>query len=208
MRRELLCLTGLVIVLGLPSGAAAQEKNDFWLGFGVAAGHARIDCSMCGPLDAGDPWKGGAGWGGYVAAGGVYRTNMLLGLELNFYSRDSSPSEREAVLASLAMTMQYYPQPGSRLFVKGGAGVGMYSLVDSYYVHSFLGTTSSGLESFGFAVQAGVGYEHMVRRNIALVPFANVVQLLARGERDPLTGAASAPSHPRHVQLGLGVQWY
>jgi hypothetical protein len=60
--------------------------------------------SLMAPL--GDPWPGESGWGAQVAAGS-YRSDVLLGAELNSCSREGR-DEREAFLASLAVTVQYF----------------------------------------------------------------------------------------------------
>jgi hypothetical protein len=206
MRKEMLFLA---VLATLASPAAAQQRQGaLWVGGGAGGGHTQIDCSMCGPLAAGDPWLGGTGWGPYVSAGGAIIDNLLLGLELNEFGRAAGTSEREASIVTLLVTAQYFPLAGSGLFLKVGAGPGLYSLVDYYYISSFMGRASIGLDAGGWALQGGAGYEHLLGRKIALVPFVNVLQLIASGEKDGITGAAVAPSHPRYAQLGVGLHWY
>jgi len=195
-------------VLPAQESSSSPYREGFWIGFGFGPGHAQIDCSACGPRAAGDPWDGGSGMTVYVAAGGTARPNLLVGGEVNQYLKESNSSEREASLASASLVAQYYPVKESRVFVRGGAGFGHYSLVSYYYLDSFMGRTSAGLSSFGYAVQAGVGYDLVLGRRLALVPFANGVQIFAEGERDSMTGAAVAPSNPRFVHLGIGLHWY
>jgi hypothetical protein len=193
-------------VLTAQSDQAAAYRNGFWIGFGVAGGHAHLNCSTCDGLDGTDPWSGGAGMGLYVAMGGTPRPNLLIGGEVNVYSRWSGATDREANLGNVALVVQYYPMDRSRFHVKGGAGFGYYYLVDYYYLDSFMGRTSSGLEGSGFGVQAGIGYDVLLTSRFALVPYATMVQLFTQADRDgAVTGA---PKNPRYVQLGIGFQWY
>jgi hypothetical protein len=213
MRGIVLLVVAVGSLLGIASIANAQparvgeDAGSVWFGGGLALGHARIDCSMCGPLPSDHPWRGGLGVGAFVAVGTPLRPDLLMGGEINFYNKEDE-GDLSAFLASLTLNLEYFPFTGSPAFVKAGAGVGLYSLVDGYYLDSFMGRTASGEDSFGFALQGGVGYELPVSRRFALVPFANIVQLIARGDRDPVTGDAWAPSHPRHLQLGLGARRY
>jgi hypothetical protein len=212
--KRLLLVASLVSLLGSPGSLAGQEsstpdyRSGFWIGFGLGPGHAQIDCSACGPIPAGDPWAGGTGLSAYLVMGGTPRPNLLLGGELNMYGKESPSSEREALLGSVALVAQYYPFASSQAFIRGGAGFGHYFLTSHYYTHSFLGRTASGLESTGFAVQGGAGYDLLLTRRLALVPFANLVKLLATGEIDAGTGAALSPSNPWYAHFGVGLHWY
>jgi hypothetical protein len=204
----LLCLLGsptLLLTQGPPDEAYRQG---FWVGFGLGPGYAQIDCSMCGQRPANDPWDGGVGLTGYLAMGGTPRSNLLLGGEVSTWSQALAGTDRSADVFSLTMTTQYYPRTASRLFVKAGAGFGYYSLVSHYSPHSFFGRTSSGLESGGWAVHGGTGYDFLVGRRLALVPSATLVQTLTSGLRDMTTGAALSPSNPRYMQFSMGLHWY
>jgi hypothetical protein len=58
-------------------------------------------------------------------------------------------------------------------------------------------------------VQAGVGYDLLLTRRFALVPFANVAQMFAESvEGLGFDEVVVGPSNPRYLQLGLGFQWY
>jgi hypothetical protein len=203
-------LLGFVAVtppLAAQDAPAGEYRQGFWIGFGLGPGHGQMNCRACEPLPAHDPWSGGSGYTGYFALGGTPRPNLLLGAELNGYSRMSSSSDNEANLISLSLVAQYYPSP-SRAFVKVGAGAGAYNLVDYYYLDSFFGLTSAGYDAIGYALHAGAGYDIMLTSRLALVPFANVVQILARDDPDPATGVRRGPSNPRFAQLGIGLHWY
>jgi hypothetical protein len=93
--------------------------------------------------------------------------------------------------------------------VKVGAGAGAYNLGRLLLPRlSFFGLTSAGYDAIGYALHAGAGYDLMLTTRLALVPFANVVQILAPDDPDPATGLRRGPSNPRLAQLGIGLHWY
>jgi hypothetical protein len=198
---------GLLLMLASPAAGAAQDapvaayRDGFWIGFGLAAGHAQLNCGVCSEQPAGDPWRGGLGGSGYLAAGGTPRPNLLVGGEVSVYFRESETTEREAVLGTVSLIGQYYPGAASRLFIKGGLGLGYWELVDYYYLHSFMGRTSSAEEGSGYSAQVGVGYDFVIFSRYALVPHVNVVQLFA-------SGAAHLPANPRYLQIGVALHRY
>jgi hypothetical protein len=77
--------------------------------------------------------------------------------------------------------------------VKVGAGAGAYNLGRLLLPRlSFFGLTSAGYDAIGYALHAGAGYDLMLTTRLALVPFANVVQILAPDDPDPATGLRRA----------------
>jgi hypothetical protein len=223
---RILATLGFVCLLAAPQGLSAQDdapaapyRQGFWIGFGLGPGHTQSACSRCGPLAAGDAWEGGTGLGMYIAAGGTPRPNLLVGGEINGYYRESSSTlgaetrEREMVFATLSVVAQYYPVRDSRLFLKGAAGFGTYALLDRHrqpgWSQSRELVLENTIESPGWALQAGVGYDLLLTRRFALVPFANVVQVFAEGvEGSVFDEVVVGPSNPRYLQFGLGFQWY
>lgn len=200
---------GVVALLVLLSGGSVAHAQDtagdpparegFWVGFGIGATHAQIDCSTCGPLLPNDPWEGGSGFGLYLAMGGTVQPNLLLGAELNLYGKRDNAQERDATLGSLSALLQYYPSPASGLYLKSGAGMG----------GSIMAGGPGLIESGGWAVQAGLGYELRVHPRIAVAPFGNFVQIISEGGPGRNRGIpAQGPRNPRYVQLGLALQWH
>jgi hypothetical protein len=198
----------LALVVGLvasPAGLAAQEppaaqyRQGFWVGFGLGPGHGQIDCARCGPLQPGDPWEGGSGVGFYLAMGGTPRPNLLVGGELNGYGKRNDAQSRDATLAGAGVVLQYYPLAAGRFYLKGGAGIGGSNLAGG----------NGLIESTGWTLQAGAGYDVLLGRRFALVPFGNLVQLFSAGEQGQNQGqVVFGPRNPRYVQLGLGFHWY
>jgi hypothetical protein len=218
MRTRMLLAAALFSLVLLPPSLVAQEapsegyREGFWIGFGLGPGHAQLNCSRCGTLSPDDPLNGGTGFSGHLALGAALRPNLLIGGEISVYSKEGGQqtwSEREVVVASNTVVLQYYPAGDSKLFVKGGVGFGYY-YVQKYHLDSFMGRTASGreYETDGVAVQGGVGYDLLLTRRFALVPFVSAVQVLAVAEKDRTAGVSRGPSNPRYLHFGLGVQWY
>jgi hypothetical protein len=200
-----LLLAALVGLLSSPHAVAAQAmpgaqyRQGFWIGFGLGPGHGQIDCARCGPLLPNDPWEGGAGIGFYLAMGGTPRPNLLVGGEVNGYGKRNESQNRDATLASAGVVAQYYPITTGRFYLKGGAGLGGSNLAGG----------NGLIESTGWSLQGGAGYDLLLGRRFALVPFAHVVQVFSEGDQGHNQGqVAFGPRNPRYVQYGLGFHWY
>jgi hypothetical protein len=216
VHRRLLISGGCLILLGTPATLWAQEhRQGLWVGAGVGPAFSQIDCSRCGPLFEGDAWAGGTGYGGFLALGGTVGPNLLIGGELNTYLRSStsrawdslfvreSSLEREAILGTVALVAQFYPVSGGPAFLKGGVGFGHYGLGTRSQLP--LGEVQWSHDSSGWALQAGLGYDLLLSARVAMVPFANVVQLSTKGVE---WVGGSGPTSPRYVQLGVGIYRY
>jgi hypothetical protein len=195
----LILLTGGTVVHAQDAAGEPPSREGFWIGFGIGATHARIDCSSCGPLLPDDPWEGGSGVGWYFALGGTLRPNVLLGGELNLYGKRNDAQQRDATLGALSAVLQYYPLGASGFYLKGGAGLGA----------SLMAGGGGLIESGGWAAQGGVGYDVRIGRRFALTPFANIVQVFSEGDAGRNQGVpARGPPKPRYGQFGLGFHWY
>jgi len=221
VHKRLPIIAGLISLLGSPAtlwtqeGPATQYRQGLWIGAGIGPSHAQMDCSLCGSLSANDAWKGGTGYGGFFAIGGTPRSNLLLGGELNVYFRSSSTQEwdelfgreytleRETLLGTAAFVVQFYPLSAAPAFLKGGVGLGHYALLTRSQVMG--GMLEFSHDSNGWALQAGAGYDLLLNRRLALVPFASVVQLFTESAQ---WEGGSGPSNPRYVQFGVGLHRY
>lgn len=180
----------------------ANPREGFWIGFGLGAGNSRINCRPCGELNPDDPWQGGNGVSGYVAAGAALRPNLLIGGEANLWARRVGAQNRDATLALLSFIAQYYPLSRSALsdlYLKAGLGAGL----------SVLAGGSGMIEGGGWGVQLGAGYDVRLRNRLALTPFVNVVQILAPGAMGENRGEpVIGPRNPRYAQFGIGLTWH
>jgi hypothetical protein len=195
----LVTLIGTTAVHAQGAAGETSYRNGFWIGFGVGATYAQIDCSTCGPLLPDDPWEGGLGSGWYLAMGSGLSANLLLGGELNLYGKRNSSLQRDATLGSLAVVLQYYPLAASGFYLKSGAGFG----------GSIMAGGPGLIESGGWATQVGVGYDLPIGRRFAVGPFANLVYVFSEGSvGNNQAVPAQGPRNPRYGQLGLGFHWY
>jgi hypothetical protein len=142
------------------SPAPAQERSGFWIGFGGGVGSAGVSCDDC---EGGDRETAAVG---YVKLGGTLSERVLLGAEVNLWSK-----EQEGVTLNLydaVATLTFYPQPTSGFFLKGGVGASFLDTEfrdDDTRVTVDLGT--------GLGVLAGAGYDIRVGRRISITPAVN-----------------------------------
>ena len=132
-----------------------QVRKGFWIGFGVGWGSYGISCSGCGGLGREDSYTA------YVKLGGTVSPHLLLGGELNGWSKTQNGATASAGNATL--TAFYYPVPASGLFVNGGVG---FSRVEASGGGSSSGKTGPG-------VTLGAGYDVRVGTNLSITPIAN-----------------------------------
>lgn len=161
MRRRSIVVWSLTVVSFLASASVAsaghpQERHGFWIGLGVGVGSAQVTCDDC---------EGGretAGIG-HIALGGTLSEHLLLGVDLNGWSK-----EQEGLTVNLynaLATLTVYPQASSGLFLKVGAG---YSFADND-LHN--GSTTVTVDfGNGLGLVAGAGYDVRVWRNVSITP--------------------------------------
>jgi hypothetical protein len=195
-------ITAALLGIALLPSAAAQERQPgerggFWFAAGLGVGQSQIECSRCGPLEAGDPWLGGTGVSGLIGLGGTPRRNLLLGAELNVWAFRDAAQQRDATFFLIALIGRYYPAPAAGgFFVKAGAGVG----------GSIMAGGPGLVEGTGWGMQAGGGYDVPIGGNWALSPFIGYVQLISEGGAGDNRGVpAIGPENPGYLQTGLAV---
>ena len=159
------CTLALALACGLAaaSPARAQQKEPyregFWIGFGRGWGAASISCSEC---------TSNKRWGSEaitIHLGGMLNKQLLLGGELNAWSRDKSGLVE--TVGDMSAVLYYYPSVTGTLFLKGGVGVVVYDA-----------NTSPKLESGGLGINVGVGIDLYVGRKFSLTPYASFVTAL------------------------------
>jgi hypothetical protein len=199
-------IAAFVFVAGTATGADAQgaatspaPHDGVWFGFGAGVAHARLDCGGCGPLLPDDPWRGGIGFGLFVAVGATLSPQLLVGGELSLYGKRNRSEQRDATIGTASGVMRYYPVTTSGLYVQGGAGPGFSTLAGGPGL----------IESSGWALQAGLGYDIRSRGRFTITPYGGVVQVFsAGGVGDNRGSPARGPRNPFYVQVGLGLHWY
>jgi hypothetical protein len=199
-------VAALVFVAGTAAGAHAQgaatspaPHDGVWFGFGAGVAHAHLDCGGCGSLIPDDPWRGGTGFGLFVAAGTTLSRQLLVGGELSLYGKRNGSEQRDAAVGALSAVMRYHPATTYGLYLQGGAGLGFSTLAGGPGL----------IESSGWALQAGLGYDIRSRGRFTVTPYGGIVQVFsAGGVGDNRGRPARGPRNPFYVQVGLGFHWY
>ena len=167
MTRVTHLITSLVLAAALlgPTAAFAQapSREGFWFGIGGGAGRAEITCDDC------DDEGSDIGGSGYVKAGWTLNPRVLVGGELNVWTRREDLGDTDAWLTmyNASATVTFYPSATAGLFVKGGAGV---AYVDTD-VERHNSTITIDLGS-GPGFILGAGYDIRFGR-VALTPAVN-----------------------------------
>jgi hypothetical protein len=166
----------LTVVLASTSFAQqAQTRDGFWIGGGLGYGSLGLSCEGCADVDR------TGGISGYAKLGMTVRPNVLLGVEMNGWTK--SEGDARVTLGNFSGAAYWYPMASNGLFVKAGAG---------YSALSADAGTGSATDT-GFGLLGGVGYDIRMGRNMSITPVANYF----RGGFDG--GSANV------LQIGVGV---
>jgi len=164
-----------ILLASSASAQRAQTRQGFWIGGGMGYGSMGLGCSGC----AGVGRTGGLS--GYAKLGGTLRPNILLGVEMNGWTKNEGAAT--ITMGNFSGAAYWYPMATQGLFIKGGAGYSVLAVDDGF----------SSANDSGFGLLGGVGYDIRVGRNLSITPVANYF----RGGFDG--GSANV------LQLGMGV---
>ena len=185
----------LVSFLGLAGFAVTtawaqhpQTREGFWIGFGFGYGTAGLTCDACGSTTR----EGSAS--GYVKLGGTLNKSVLLGGEVDAWTK--SESGATVTLGNVSAAAYLYPAPQTGFFFKGGVGYANLRVSNS-------GTATAN--GFGFVV--GAGYDIRVGRNISLTPVANFYW---GGDGDLKESGTTIDTGYKHnvFDFGLGITFH
>jgi hypothetical protein len=164
MRTTLMRAAALAALCASPLMAQAhpQTREGFTASFGLGAGSAGVTCDGCDSDREIAPSL-------YLRLGGAYRPNLILGGEINGWSKseDDAGDEATVTMATVNFVAQWYPQTAGGFFLSGGLGLG--SIRTDLRI-SGLGTLTSNTTAFGY--QVGTGYDIRLGRNVSLTPYA------------------------------------
>lgn len=159
MRRILVVMTVLTLLLSASATAVTKVRNTdhsgFYVGFGIGYGSLGIDFNNTDVTF--DREGGGAG---VVFLGGALKANLLLGLDVNAWTRKDDNITRTISTSSLCLA--YYAAP--RFFLKGGVGISSADVEVEYH------RATVSYNETGFGLTAGAGMEFRLTRRFALVP--------------------------------------
>jgi hypothetical protein len=152
--------TGICALLALALATTAnaqhaQTRQGFWFGGGLGYGSLGTSCDGCADVDR----EGGLS--GYAKLGGTLRQNILLGVELNGWTKDEGPAT--VTMGNLSGAAYWYPMPAQGLFLKAGAGYSNLRVDDG----------SVSASDGGFGLLGGLGYDIRAGRNLSITPVAN-----------------------------------
>ena len=164
-----------VLLASSASAQQAQTRQGFWVGGGMGYGSMGLSCTGCS-----DVGRTG-GISGYAKLGGTLRPNILLGVEMNGWTKNEGSAT--ITMGNFSGAAYWYPMATQGLFIKGGAGYSVLAVDD--------GSTSAN--DSGFGLLGGVGYDIRVGRNLSITPVANWFRGGFEG------GSANV------LQLGMGV---
>jgi hypothetical protein len=164
-----------VLLAGTAFAQNAQTRDGFWIGGGLGYGSLGLSCDGCADVDR------TGGISGYAKLGMTVRPNVLLGVEMNGWTK--SEGDARVTLGNFSGAAYWYPMATNGLFIKAGAG---------YSALSADAGTGSATDT-GFGLLGGVGYDIRMGRNMSITPVANYF----RGGFDG--GSANV------LQIGVGV---
>jgi hypothetical protein len=196
MRSTLLRLVGLVTLCATPALAQSnpQTRDGFTISFGVGGGSAGVTCE-----DACDSDRETAP-AVYLRLGGAYRPNLILGGEINVWSKQSEEDGVDGTITvgTVNAFAQWYPQPTGGFFVAGGLGVGSMNVEVKV---PGLPTISDRTTGLGYHV--GAGYDIRLGKNFSLTPYATFF-----GTAGGKVESNSEKIDANVAQIGLGFTWH
>lgn len=179
-------LVPLIVSLLAPLPAAAQRvavHEGFWISFGVGGGWADDDF-----FDRMEP-----GFGMHLRMGGTPGQRFLVGGEVIGWLAEDADSDTEVFRGQVQLVGLFYPSERGGLFLKGGAGFATRT-ADTRLPDSDL---TLSLDSEGFGLDAGVGWDLQLSRNFFLTPGVDLIyQFLGQDQSAPI------------VLITLGATWH
>ena len=174
----------VAIALAGTTTVAAQrrEGSGLWYSVGVAPGWARVTCNIC----AG---RRKTALSAVIGVGGSAGRAVRIGAELAAWrQREGGVTQ---TLMSFGAAAYWYPNPGRRFYLRGGAALVMHRATDGTDV-----VTSSGI-----GPEMGVGYEYPVGR-WRLAPFAHYSVGVFGGDVKFNGGTAAGSATVSFFQVG------
>jgi hypothetical protein len=171
-----------------------QEHEGFTASFGIGAGSAGVTCSGC------DREGRETAPALYLRLGGAYRPNLILGGEINGWSKTSEDQgdEGTVTVATIDAFAQWYPDPFAGLFLAGGLGIGTMRVEVKVPGLATLSDQTTGL---GYHI--GVGYDVRLGRSFSLTPYVTIF-----GTQGGKVESSGKKLDANVAQIGLGLTWH
>ena len=168
-----------------------QVRTGFWIGFGFGYGSAAVSCDGCANADR------QAAATGFLKMGGTLNDRILLGGEINVWTKASGAVE--TTVGNTSFAVYFYPKPAAGWFVRGGVGHAL-AVVDNA-----IGGGNAQATGFGFVV--GGGYDIRVGRNISITPVLNFY-LGADGDLEDHGTTVETGMKHNVLEFGLGLTFH
>jgi len=189
------CTLALAVACGLAAAtpAHAQKKatgpyrEGFWIALGLGWGSATLSCDGCATTRYGSSAV-------TIRLGGTLNRHLLLGGELNAWSRNKSGVTE--TVGDMTAVAYFYPSASGTFFIKGGVGVAVYDA-----------NTSPKLQSGGLGVNVGVGIDLYLGRTFSLTPYASFLSAVSGNMKVGGTDTGVA-AKPNLFQAGVAVSWH
>ena len=126
-------------------------------------------------------------------------TSLVVSGETDGWMKNEDGAKGQA--SYLMGVAQYYPAPAMGFYLKGGMGLGRFSLKSTDV------SPSEELTSTGFGYQLGVGYDFRLMPSFSLTPFVNY--LATAGAEAKFNGQSTGEKLNSNVmQFGIGFTWH
>lgn len=191
MIRPLLVAAALVpAAAGVLQAQHPQNRDGFWISFGLGYGSAGISCDGCPTYDR------ESGFTSYVRLGGTINPRLLLGGDISAWTKTSSGLT--STLGGMMATLLYYPSASGGFFLRGGAGFALYAETGG----------ASNISGAGGGLVAGAGYDLRAGRNVSLTAFVDFL-MGSVGDLTTSSGTTIETGFSQNVvHAGLGVTFH
>ena len=179
------------VIIAVPLAAHAQAKTPppaspkVWAMLSAGRGDLQVNCGICRRNDQ-------SSWAADLAIGGWEGKRIAVGGELGAWRLGGEEATQRVM--TLGGVSQFYPLQRARAFVKLGVGVMEYRATDG----------EESLSARSLALQAGFGWDILVRGRYTIAPHAALVHGFNGGlylDDARVTGA----SQVKLLRFGLGL---
>jgi hypothetical protein len=183
------CLLGSA-ALSHPARAQQPSLHGPWLGGGIGAASAQVNCELCASDRNG-------GLSGYLTGGIALGPGVRAGAELGGWFDTTNDVRQRLVL--YGASVYWNPAPRSSWYLKGGVGL------LNYHADTIDDDEDDPLKASAAALQLGAGYDLRAGSKLWLTPFANLI-VSTSGNLTSGNAVVTDASFSM-MQIGAGVTW-
>ncbi len=183
------CLLGSA-ALSHPARAQQPSLRGPWLGGGLGAASAQVNCELCTSDRNG-------GLSGYLTGGIALGPGVRAGAELAGWF-DTTDDVRQRLMLYGA-SVYWNPAPRSKWYLKGGVGL------LKYHADTVDDPDDDPLNASAAALQVGAGYDLRTGSKLWLTPFANLI-VSTSGNLTSGNAVVTDASFSM-LQVGAGLTW-